>query len=41
MFKGSRLAEKRYIVDAVLDLARARQVTGSVLHVDGGTHGGR
>jgi NAD(P)-dependent dehydrogenase (short-subunit alcohol dehydrogenase family) len=29
------------IVDAVLYLAHARQVTGEVLHVDGGAHSGR
>jgi hypothetical protein len=29
------------MVDAVLYLAHARQVTGPVLHVDGGAHGGR
>jgi NAD(P)-dependent dehydrogenase (short-subunit alcohol dehydrogenase family) len=29
------------IVDAVLYLSSARQVTGEVLHVDGGAHGGR
>jgi len=29
------------IADAVLYLARAEQVTGEVLHVDGGTHAGR
>jgi len=28
------------IVDAVLYLSNARQVTGEVLHVDGGAHGG-
>jgi len=29
------------IADAVLYLARAEQVTGEVLHVDGGAHAGR
>jgi NAD(P)-dependent dehydrogenase (short-subunit alcohol dehydrogenase family) len=29
------------IVDAVLYLAHAQQVTGEVLHVDGGAHTGR
>jgi NAD(P)-dependent dehydrogenase (short-subunit alcohol dehydrogenase family) len=29
------------IVDAVLYLAEADQVTGEVLHVDGGSHAGR
>jgi NAD(P)-dependent dehydrogenase (short-subunit alcohol dehydrogenase family) len=29
------------VVDAVLYLAHARQVTGEVLHVDGGAHSGR
>jgi len=35
------IAETSDIVDAVLYLANARQVTGKVLHVDGGAHGGR
>jgi len=35
------IAEIRDIVDAVLYLADARQVTGEVLHVDGGAHVGR
>jgi len=35
------IAEISDIVDAVLYLADARQVTGEVLHVDGGAHGGR
>ena len=35
------LAEVKDIVDAVLYLSRARQVTGEVLHVDGGAHVGR
>jgi NAD(P)-dependent dehydrogenase (short-subunit alcohol dehydrogenase family) len=35
------IAEIGDIVDAVLYLSNARQVTGEVLHVDGGAHGGR
>jgi NAD(P)-dependent dehydrogenase (short-subunit alcohol dehydrogenase family) len=35
------IAEISDIVDAVLYLSNARQVTGEVLHVDGGAHGGR
>lgn len=35
------IAEVSDIVDAVLYLAHARQVTGEVLHVDGGAHSGR
>jgi NAD(P)-dependent dehydrogenase (short-subunit alcohol dehydrogenase family) len=35
------IAEISDIVDAVLYLADARQVTGEVLHVDGGAHVGR
>lgn len=35
-----KIAEVRDIVDAVLYLAQARQVTGEVLHVDGGAHAG-
>lgn len=34
------IAEISDIVDAVLYLAHARQVTGEVLHVDGGAHVG-
>ncbi|HEX3906009.1 MAG TPA: SDR family oxidoreductase [Polyangia bacterium] len=34
-------AEVRDVVDAVLYLSRARQVTGQVLYVDGGAHVGR
>ena len=33
--------EVRDVVDAVLYLAHADQVTGEVIHVDGGAHGGR
>jgi NAD(P)-dependent dehydrogenase (short-subunit alcohol dehydrogenase family) len=29
------------IADAVLYLAQAKQVTGEILHVDGGAHAGR
>ena len=36
-----KLADVKDIVDAVLYLAHARQVTGEVLHVDGGAHTGR
>jgi NAD(P)-dependent dehydrogenase (short-subunit alcohol dehydrogenase family) len=36
-----RIAEVKDIVDAVLYLADAGQVTGEVLHVDGGAHAGR
>jgi NAD(P)-dependent dehydrogenase (short-subunit alcohol dehydrogenase family) len=35
------IADISDIVDAVLYLSSARQVTGEVLHVDGGAHGGR
>jgi NAD(P)-dependent dehydrogenase (short-subunit alcohol dehydrogenase family) len=35
------IAQISDIVDAVLYLANARQVTGDVLHVDGGAHSGR
>jgi NAD(P)-dependent dehydrogenase (short-subunit alcohol dehydrogenase family) len=35
-----KIAEVKDIVDAVLYLAQARQVTGEVLHVDGGAHAG-
>ena len=35
------IAEISDIADAVLYLANARQVTGEVLHVDGGAHSGR
>ena len=36
-----QIVEVGDIVDAVLYLAQARQVTGEVLHVDGGAHAGR
>jgi NAD(P)-dependent dehydrogenase (short-subunit alcohol dehydrogenase family) len=36
-----KIVEIRDIVDAVLYLARAGQVTGEILHVDGGAHAGR
>jgi NAD(P)-dependent dehydrogenase (short-subunit alcohol dehydrogenase family) len=36
-----RIADIRDIVDAVLYLVQAGQVTGEVLHVDGGVHAGR
>jgi len=36
-----RIAEIKDVVDAVLYLAHAGQVTGEVLHVDGGAHAGR
>jgi len=35
-----KVAQVKDIVDAVLYLARAGQVTGEVLHVDGGAHAG-
>jgi len=35
-----KIAEVKDIVEAVLYLAQARQVTGEVLHVDGGAHAG-
>jgi NAD(P)-dependent dehydrogenase (short-subunit alcohol dehydrogenase family) len=35
-----KIAEVKDIVDAVLYLAQASQVTGEVLHVDGGAHAG-
>jgi NAD(P)-dependent dehydrogenase (short-subunit alcohol dehydrogenase family) len=35
-----KIAEVKDIVDAVLYLAQADQVTGEVLHVDGGAHSG-
>ena len=36
-----KIVEKKDIVDAVLYLAEADQITGEVLHVDGGAHAGR
>ncbi len=36
-----KIAEVQDVVDAVLYLAEAGQVTGEVLHVDGGAHAGR
>lgn len=36
-----KIAEVKDIVDAVLYLVRADQVTGEILHVDGGAHAGR
>jgi NAD(P)-dependent dehydrogenase (short-subunit alcohol dehydrogenase family) len=36
-----KIVEVKDITDAVLYLAEADQVTGEVLHVDGGAHGGR
>jgi NAD(P)-dependent dehydrogenase (short-subunit alcohol dehydrogenase family) len=36
-----KIAEVKDVIDAVLYLARAGQVTGEVLHVDGGAHAGR
>jgi NAD(P)-dependent dehydrogenase (short-subunit alcohol dehydrogenase family) len=36
-----KFAEVKDVVDAVLYLAQAGQVTGEVLHVDGGAHAGR
>jgi NAD(P)-dependent dehydrogenase (short-subunit alcohol dehydrogenase family) len=35
------IASIKDIVDAVLYLSQASQVTGEVLHVDGGAHAGR
>ena len=35
------LVEVSDVVEAVLYLAGARQVTGEVIHVDGGAHAGR
>jgi NAD(P)-dependent dehydrogenase (short-subunit alcohol dehydrogenase family) len=35
------IADVHDVVDAVLYLAQAGQVTGEVLHVDGGMHAGR
>jgi len=36
-----KIVEVKDIVDAVLYLAQADQVTGEILHVDGGAHAGR
>ena len=36
-----KIVEVKDIVDAVLYLAQANQVTGEILHVDGGAHAGR
>ena len=36
-----KISNVKDVVDAVLYLARAGQVTGEVLHVDGGAHAGR
>jgi NAD(P)-dependent dehydrogenase (short-subunit alcohol dehydrogenase family) len=36
-----RIVDVQDVVDAVLYLAEARQVTGEVLHVDGGAHVGK
>jgi enoyl-[acyl-carrier-protein] reductase (NADH) len=36
-----KIVEIKDIVDAVLYLAEAEQITGEVLHVDGGAHAGR
>jgi NAD(P)-dependent dehydrogenase (short-subunit alcohol dehydrogenase family) len=36
-----KIVEVRDVVDAVLYLAHADQVTGEVIHVDGGAHAGR
>jgi len=38
---NGKVAEVRDVADAVLYLAQAEQVTGEVLHVDGGAHAGR
>jgi NAD(P)-dependent dehydrogenase (short-subunit alcohol dehydrogenase family) len=36
-----KIVEVKDIVEAVLYLAQADQVTGEILHVDGGSHAGR
>ena len=36
-----KIASVTDVIDAVLFLANAGQVTGEVLHVDGGSHAGR
>ena len=35
------ISEVKDVVDAVVYLTEARQVTGTVLHVDGGAHSGK
>jgi enoyl-[acyl-carrier-protein] reductase (NADH) len=35
------ITEVKDIVDAVLYLSQAGQVTGEIIHVDGGAHAGR
>ena len=37
----AKIADVKDVVDAVLYLAEAGQVTGEILHVDGGAHAGR
>ena len=37
---NGRIVEVKDVVDAVLYLAQADQVTGEILHVDGGAHAG-
>jgi enoyl-[acyl-carrier-protein] reductase (NADH) len=36
-----KIVEIKDVVDAVLYLVGAEQVTGEILHVDGGAHAGR
>ena len=36
-----RVTQVKDIVDAVLYLAGASQVTGEIIHIDGGSHAGR
>ena len=36
-----KFAQVKDIVDAVLYLSKADQVTGEIIHVDGGSHAGR
>jgi NAD(P)-dependent dehydrogenase (short-subunit alcohol dehydrogenase family) len=36
-----KITHVKDVVDAVLYLAQAGQVTGEILHVDGGAHAGR
>ncbi|HEX8812196.1 MAG TPA: SDR family oxidoreductase, partial [Terracidiphilus sp.] len=38
---NGKVVEVKDIVEAVLYLAQAGQVTGEILHVDGGSHAGR